>query len=151
MRGRPRLELPIDEMAARYVAGESTYELANVYGVSQMTIWHRLDDIGFKMRRGGASFGNQNLLGHYKRGGPLHITTGGYFRTNDRDGDICWIHRGCWEAHHGPIPEGHAVHHIDGNRQHNEIDNLLCMSKSEHAALHNRKRAGKGRTGNGSQ
>ena len=147
MLGRPRLELPVDEIARRYVDGENTYELANVYGVSQMTIWHRLDDIGLSMRRRGAQFGNQNLLGHYKRGGPLHITADGYFRTCGRDGDICRIHCACWEAYHGPIPEAHAVHHRDGNRENNEIDNLLCMPNSEHAALHNRKRATEHQTG----
>ena len=147
MRGRPRLGLPVAELAQRYAAGESTYELAAAYGVSQMTIWHRLDDVGFGMRRCGAQFGNQKRLGHYKRGGPLHITAGGYLRTNNRRGNICSVHRACWEAYHGSIPRGCAVHHIDGNRENNEIDNLLCMPKSDHAALHNRKRATEHQTG----
>lgn len=34
------------------------------------------------------------------------------------------------------LPNGHVVHHIDGNKLNNDISNLLPLSKSAHRALH---------------
>ena len=41
-------------------------------------------------------------------------------------------HRYVWEMNWGPIPKDHEIHHIDGNRENNNIDNLECLHKSEH-------------------
>lgn len=41
-------------------------------------------------------------------------------------------HRYIWEYNHGIIPESHEIHHIDGNRQNNAIENLECVHQSEH-------------------
>lgn len=34
------------------------------------------------------------------------------------------------------IPEGYVVHHIDGDRHNNDIDNLALMTNSAHSKLH---------------
>lgn len=47
------IDLPVDEMAARYEAGESLRELARFYGVSKKTVWNRLGAADVKMRRSG--------------------------------------------------------------------------------------------------
>jgi hypothetical protein len=49
-------------------------------------------------------------------------------------------HRVIWEGEHGSIPIGHVIHHIDGNKRNNAIDNLACISNSEHMKLHCRQR-----------
>ena len=37
-----------------------------------------------------------------------------------------------------PLEKNEIVHHIDGNKQNNSIDNLyLCKSTSEHRQIHN--------------
>ena len=41
-----------------------------------------------------------------------------------------------WEQHHGPVPEGYHIHHIDGNHENNHIDNLTIMTAEEHYAWH---------------
>ena len=46
------------------------------------------------------------------------------------------LHRVVWEAEVGPIPAGFVVHHIDGNRSNNEIENLATMSPRAHSSLH---------------
>ena len=131
-----RIKLPVDEIVRRYEAGESTYALGRAYGVSRWTIMHRLYGAGARMRRAGGVPGNRSKLGQHNRGGSLHINDAGYLGTRDREGNKCYIHRGCWEAYYGPILEGHDIHHIDENRQQNVIGNLRCMTHGEHARLH---------------
>jgi len=52
-------------------------------------------------------------------------------------------HRAVWIEHHGEIPEGMVIHHINGNKKDNRIENLECLTRKEHAKRHlktNRKR-----------
>lgn len=49
-----------------------------------------------------------------------------------------YLHRDIWEAVNGPIPPGHHIHHLDGNRANNDISNLVCLSESQHHALHSK-------------
>lgn len=46
-------------------------------------------------------------------------------------------HRLVWEENFGKIPEGCVVHHIDGDRKNNNIDNLAIMASGAHTRLHN--------------
>lgn len=41
-------------------------------------------------------------------------------------------HRYVWEKFHGPIPKDHEIHHVDGDRTNNTIENLECLHKSHH-------------------
>lgn len=50
-------------------------------------------------------------------------------------------HRKIWTAYYGVIPtdeygRSYDIHHIDGNRQNNEISNLMCVSIQEHFDIH---------------
>ena len=45
-------------------------------------------------------------------------------------------HRRVWEKHWGEIPDGHHIHHIDGDKHNNDISNLLCVSVLEHMMIH---------------
>lgn len=47
-----------------------------------------------------------------------------------------YIHRDIWEDNFGPIPEGYHVHHKDGDRLNNVIENLECVSIKEHSERH---------------
>lgn len=46
------------------------------------------------------------------------------------------LHREIWRHHNGEIPEGHLIHHKDGDSTNNDIDNLECLSPKEHAERH---------------
>jgi hypothetical protein len=50
-------------------------------------------------------------------------------------------HRKIWEEYYGSIPKDHEgrtyeIHHIDGNRNNNDITNLKCVSIREHFNIH---------------
>ena len=50
-------------------------------------------------------------------------------------------YRKIWESVNGPIPRdesgfSYEIHHIDGNRKNNSIENLLCLSIKDHLQLH---------------
>lgn len=61
----------------------------------------------------------------------------GYYRSRQRDGTPeVPLHRAVWQEVHGPVPDGHEVHHIDGDPTNNALDNLRVLSRAEHLALH---------------
>lgn len=50
-------------------------------------------------------------------------------------------YRKIWESHYGPIPKDeqgrpYEIHHIDGNRKNNSVENLKCVSIEEHLKIH---------------
>jgi endogenous inhibitor of DNA gyrase (YacG/DUF329 family) len=49
------------------------------------------------------------------------------------------LHRALWEHRNGPIPDGHEIHHIDGDIYNNEIANLECMAKGAHSSEHRKR------------
>lgn len=46
------------------------------------------------------------------------------------------LHQAVWIYHNGPIPPGHEIHHIDFDKENNDISNLACLTKEEHHRLH---------------
>ena len=70
------------------------------------------------------------------------ITSNGY-KTIKKSGYTKLEHRAVWEEYHGKIPKDHFIHHINGNKLDNRIENLECLSRIEHGKTHripNRKR-----------
>lgn len=63
-------------------------------------------------------------------------TTGRYFQSGRKDSTERLLHRRVWSDANGSIPDGHHVHHIDGDWRNNAIDNLELVSSSEHASRH---------------
>ncbi|MCG7944914.1 MAG: HNH endonuclease [Candidatus Thiodiazotropha taylori] len=54
-----------------------------------------------------------------------------------------YFYRQIWEKHNGPIPKdsdgrSYEIHHIDGNRDNNNISNLMCVSAREHFSIHHK-------------
>lgn len=41
-----------------------------------------------------------------------------------------------WEKAHGTIPSGHVIHHKDGDTLNDRIENLECLTRKEHLAVH---------------
>ncbi|HFI0394850.1 TPA: HNH endonuclease signature motif containing protein [Streptococcus suis] len=64
--------------------------------------------------------------------GTVRYTTDGYPKIKIAEPNI-WkqIHRKVWEEHHGPIPNGHSVVFLNGDKTNWDISNLACLSRSE--------------------
>lgn len=46
------------------------------------------------------------------------------------------FHRYIWEQHHGPITKGMEIHHINGDKLDNRIENLMLVDRNTHRKLH---------------
>lgn len=58
------------------------------------------------------------------------------YRVIRKNGKLSASHRLVWEAANGPIPVGHVIHHINGNKLDNRLENLQCLSLAEHMKVH---------------
>lgn len=47
-----------------------------------------------------------------------------------------YLHRAVWRDENGEIPDGHHIHHIDGDKGNNDPANLECLAVREHAERH---------------
>lgn len=68
---------------------------------------------------------------HQRFNGIIYKKNGsGHFSKDTR------IHQAVWAFYHGEIPNGYQIHHIDEDKCNNSIDNLQCLSASDHQLLH---------------
>ena len=63
--------------------------------------------------------------------GVSYYRCGPYFQRKGKR-----LHRMVWEFHNGPIPTGYDIHHINGDRADNDIENLQMLKEQEHGSLH---------------
>jgi hypothetical protein len=56
--------------------------------------------------------------------------------STTEDGKTILVHRQVWIRHNGRIPFMHEVHHINGNKKDNRIENLMLVTKSKHRLIH---------------
>lgn len=113
------------EIIEYYNNGFSCEKIADMYSMSRQAVWERL-------KRNKVELRTKKVL-------PFIIYDGikftpsehGYYRATCRNKHIS-LHRYKYEKEIGKIPIGFDIHHIDGNRQNNDLSNLECLSKSDH-------------------
>ena len=59
-----------------------------------------------------------------------------YFRRSISYGNPLYLHRVVWEDANGPVPARHHIHHRDTNPSNNALENLECLSPTEHKLRH---------------
>lgn len=62
--------------------------------------------------------------------------TGYYLCAKTINGKRPRLHRYIWYYYNGEIPKGCDIHHIDKNKDNNDIRNLQLLKSSEHKKLH---------------
>ena len=79
--------------------------------------------------------GKQTIFGY------CSINPNGYYRvTSNKEGNHGrFLHNLIWENHYGkPVPEGYNIHHINGNKIDNRIQNLQCVKHEKHTSFHHK-------------
>lgn len=112
-----------------YCQGKSLAEVAEIEGVTRQTVYTRFKRQGLDMRPRRASLPHIDY-----RGRRYTLGVNGYYRATE--GDRAYLHREKWKHERGPIPAGWDVHHIDHDKTNNDISNLHCLDKAEHARMH---------------
>lgn len=76
----------------------------------------------------------------------FYPTSQGYWVGSVGPKKIKRMHIYVWEKHNGQVPKGHIVHHIDGDKGNNSIENLCLVTRREHGAIHGPENAETART-----
>lgn len=143
-----------EELQKLYDKGMSTRDLARYYGCSIGPIkrWFKILKIKkrsfsecCKLRcklKPQTNPGRAGMPKNIRYGKDNPAWKGGFvnklgYKVISVDGEARLEHRHLWEEHYDKkIPKGHQIHHINGNRLDNRIENLQLMTNSEHQKLH---------------
>ncbi|HEY1294680.1 MAG TPA: HNH endonuclease signature motif containing protein [Chloroflexota bacterium] len=83
---------------------------------------------------------------HWKwNGGHSDRHKSGYVRIWNGPGKRELEHRAVWIAAYGPIPKGMQLHHCNGDKTDNRLENLALVSNKGHQVLHRHERVLNGR------
>ena len=111
-----------------YQRGYSLEQVAVTFGVTRQSVYGIFDRHDLARRP-------KKTLPVIRHGGMSYtMDPDGYCRQTD--GDRQYLHHQVWIEAHGTVPDGLDTHHVDGNKAHNEIDNLEALTKSDHRKRH---------------
>ena len=117
----------IETTKKMYDLYQQRYSLSQVgkaFGVSRQTVYERFKRRKLKMRT------IQPLPFVMFEGKKYTRRANGYYAGTN--GKRQFLHRAIWESKNGKIGKGWDIHHIDGDRANNVIENFELYTKSEH-------------------
>lgn len=118
----------IKEIYKMYLSGYSLAQVAKAYGYTRQSVWELFSYNNLPRRP-------KKLLPFitFNNSRYTRKPSGYYSKTN---GERTLLHRDVWEFHFGKIPKGWDIHHKNGKRDDNDINNLECLEKAEHTRLY---------------
>lgn len=118
-----------NEMYDLYKSGYSLAQVAKVYGITRQSVYGLFKYRGWDTRK------KPNPLPFiYFNGEKYTLRNNGYYGKTRGKRNL--LHRDVWTSSKGSIPEGYDIHHINGDKSDNRIENLECLPKSEHTRLY---------------
>lgn len=117
--GDPTIVLKVKAYRGTRCSADGCSRVATVRGMCSM---HRRR----VTRRGDVSRG-RSRVGYINRGG---------YRVIPMGGPKILEHRWIWQQRHGPIPKDYVIHHKNGNKLDNRLENLDLMSRPTHSGHH---------------
>lgn len=137
-----RIKIPSQKIADMYTTGMSAVEVAKELGITYQCVYDRLAEVGIKTRSRREQIKMMIKRGNYGwvRKGPSCKNWNGGF-TNDKkgyrharvDGHYICEHRMVWEKQNGAIPKNWVIHHLNGIKDDNRIENLVALPRKHHS------------------
>ncbi|MCF2717851.1 HNH endonuclease [Paenibacillus sp. UKAQ_18] len=115
----------VSGMYRDYLSGMSLSEVAAKYRITRQSVYKCFSRRSLKLRKRPQSKNYVEFNGSRYTKGTL-----GYWRKTV--GDRSLLHRDVWVYHKGEIPDGWDIHHIDEDKDNNDISNFECLPKAEH-------------------
>ena len=146
-RGQEWSKAQIDYLFINY-PGKRAEDIANAIGKSKSSVQHKANRLGIKKDRE-AFFEEKSKASRSEHSGNFK----GYRRRTTKGYIACYVpdhpyasksglvmeHRLVIEKELGfPVPGSFDVHHINGKKDDNRIENLVILTHAAHTALHNR-------------
>ena len=123
-----REDVKYNEAYSLYLKGLSLEQVGKKINTSRQCVFEAFVNRGFVLR-------SPNLQpSQMYDGKKFTLRNHGYLALTTED--RCLMHRYVWMKEKGEIPIGWDIHHKDRVRTNNTIENLDCISKSEHARLY---------------
>jgi DNA-binding CsgD family transcriptional regulator len=150
---RDAMVLPVsNEQIAKLYRTNAAAEIADALGVNIRTVQRRLCIMGISLRDNREAqklaVAKDHKHGIGKRGannpcwkGGRHKDGSGYilvYRPDDPDANASGYileHRLVWREHNGAIPVGGVIHHKNGSKGDNRIENLMMLSHAQHRQI----------------
>ena len=118
-----------EAMYDRYRRGLSLAQVAAEFGVTRQSVYGLFKTRGWDLRPRPEALESVEFEGRR-----YAMRNTGYYGCTT--GDRGLLHRHVWEHHYGPIPDDYDIHHRDHDKTNNDIDNLECLPRDEHARLY---------------
>lgn len=134
-------EFSTEYLKSLYEQGMSTIEIGEKVNLSPQAIYTRLLKSGIKLRSFSEAITMASKRGRkkYQTGknnarwkGGRSVDKNGYVEIR-QDGKRCPEHRSIWEKTHGKIPDGWVIHHLNGIRNDNRLENLFALPRTRHS------------------
>lgn len=135
---KPISSKKISEM---YQSGMSAVEISKELKITYQCVYDRLAEAGVKTRSRKEQIAAMVKKGTYNsRKGKDHKNWNGGFTIDSYgyklinvNGKYVREHRYVWELKHGKLPVGWVVHHLNGKKKDNRIENLAGMPRKDHS------------------
>lgn len=136
-----RLKIPSEKIAEMYKTGMSAVEISKELDITYQCVYDRLSEVGVKTRNRKEQIAMMIKRGTYnvKKGkdhknwnGGMSIDGNGY-RNINTNGKYILEHKLVWEKENGKLSEGWIIHHMNGDKQDNRIENLTAMPRKNHS------------------